>query len=703
MRTFNLRLVLWLTGIAIVSSIAVHFLHDYQIHRNAGVYLDLATKKARVAWESQPNEDQKKQGDRTQATEDALKYYQRYLTLDPEIRPFAPITANCSPTSALRNVPISSWNVYCARMNRMTRFANRRLKWPSAWGTCPKLNRIWKYFSDARRVGIQQPFMSSAASARCGNEKTTLRKSFEAAIAASPDRLSAYWLLAELLRDRRSDADAAKQAMEALVAANPKSADAHLMYARYVLDDKDLLGVTARLTTATNECSQAVALDPQHADGLALASFCAQQERRFDDARTLLRKSLDVKPQVAKRYLQLAHIELLANSADQDAAVEAAIRTVREGIAAISDKTATFDLRWRLVEMLIGKDRKTATDTDEISTLRAALQHEQPDSPLLAYLDARKLFADEKWGEAQTALETNRGRLTQWPDLQEKTDEMLGICYERSDNADQQVATYRRLLNNNPLDVDARQRYAQSLASAGQLAAALKEYEQISRFWADKGKRVPEEVFKHHFTLQMEEMWRRPKSAREWTHLQSVLAAAAKEAPRDPWFPLMSAELSVAEGNLDVARQILESAATTIEHEPSLRAALVDLAQEQNNPEEAARRLADLESRFGNSIATRLAQARCLIQQKGPDGLPELARLVLDLDKLPAAEREPEQLAQLHWQLAQLCWSQQDVVLGCQYGRQAADMLPKNLALRLVLLKQAAQCVRCHRGTAVGG
>ena len=50
MRTFNLRLVLWLAGICIVTAIVVHFLHDYQVRRNAGVYLELATQKAAIVW-----------------------------------------------------------------------------------------------------------------------------------------------------------------------------------------------------------------------------------------------------------------------------------------------------------------------------------------------------------------------------------------------------------------------------------------------------------------------------------------------------------------------------------------------------------------------------------------------------------------------------------------------------------------------------
>ena len=93
--------------------------------------------------------------------------------------------------------------------------------------------------------------------------------------------------------------------------------------------------------------------------------------------------------------------------------------------------------------------------------------------------------------------------------------------------------------------------------------------------------------------------------------------------------------------------------------------------------------------KFGDTIETRLAKARFLIHQKGKEGLPQLADFTKDVDKLPAADQEPEQLAQLHWQLAQLCWSQQDASLGRQYGRQAAELSPNNLQFRLSLLRNA--------------
>ncbi|MHB8974023.1 MAG: tetratricopeptide repeat protein [Pirellulaceae bacterium] len=511
-------------------------------------------------------------------------------------------------------------------------------------------------------------------------------KSLSAAIAISPEQLSAYSLKAELLSDRLRNSEVANKTIDAMVEANPNSADAYLLYARFVLGGKSLVKTEDRLATATEACGTALKLPPQHAEGLALAALCAQQGGKFAEAIDLLRKSLSVKPDVANRYLQLANVELQAQRAEPAAALEAAISVIRQGLAAIPDKAVTRELRWRLADLLIAKSNKTAPETAELAALRAEMQKEQADSPLIAYLNARQLFEDKNWLEAQRALEANYAKLSSRPDLQTKIDEMLVRCYSQTDNPELQLTASRRLLDKNPLDVSARRDYAEALAGAGQVVEAIGEYEQILRIIGDN---APDALARRYFILKLVEMGQRPKNRRDWAPLKQTLDEAAKKAPNDPWVPLMSAEISLAEEDPEAARLTLETAAKTMENEPALLRALGDLAQGQNDTEEAARRLAEIEKITGDTLETRSAKARFLIHQQGKEGLSQLAEFTQDVDKLPAADQEPERLAQLHWQLAQLSWSQQDAPLGRQYGQQAAKLSPHNLHFRLSLLRNA--------------
>ena len=93
MRTFNLRLVLWLAGIFLAVAVAVHYLHGFQVRRNAGVYLTLATEEDAVV-----RDKERKFPERMKAAEDAIQHYRRYLALDPRNVKARAITGNCLST-----------------------------------------------------------------------------------------------------------------------------------------------------------------------------------------------------------------------------------------------------------------------------------------------------------------------------------------------------------------------------------------------------------------------------------------------------------------------------------------------------------------------------------------------------------------------------------------------------------------------------
>ena len=280
-----------------------------------------------------------------------------------------------------------------------------------------------------------------------------------------------------------------------MVAANPQNADAYLLRAQFLLNDKDPATQDDRLEQATADCDKVVALQPDHADGWALAAMCAQQNAQqnspenkepekskegLSKAREYLRKSIGIKPNVPQRYMQLANLELLANAGDRAAAGKAAMDAIREGIAAIPDTVKNFDLRWRLADLLISSGQKDdAKVIKEVRELQAEMKKEKPDSPLIAYLEARQLYMDQKWFEAQQILENIRGGLSQRPDLRMRADEMLGRCYAQLGDTDLQLTACRHVLDENPLDNRARKDYAEALISVGRSPEAIHEYDQI--------------------------------------------------------------------------------------------------------------------------------------------------------------------------------------------------------------------------------
>ena len=86
--------------------------------------------------------------------------------------------------------------------------------------------------------------------------------------------------------------------------------------------------------------------------------------------------------------------------------------------------------------------------------LLAEMRKESPDSALLDYLDARQLFADQKWSESRKVLEAARAGLSQRPDLQMQADMLLASMFQQLGDNDLWLTAVRQKLDANPLDID---------------------------------------------------------------------------------------------------------------------------------------------------------------------------------------------------------------------------------------------------------
>ena len=509
--------------------------------------------------------------------------------------------------------------------------------------------------------------------------------------------------MAELLRDRLKNPDEARKKVDEMADRNPDNADAHIRRAHFLLRDRQPLTEKESLAEAEKACTRALVLQPENADALALASYCRQRNGDLVAAREYLRKSLAINPNVPQRYLQLAGLELdgldlLTNREDRKARVDAAVDAVRLGIRAIPEKLETFELRWKLADLLIAKDK----GQDEIAELEALLtdlkqfageikKRANVDPKIsayfearVAYLDARRLFVEGKWFEARQVLEANRNELVKEPDFLGRVDSLLARCYAQLGDQDLCLTASRRVLDNNLADKDARRQYAESLFAAGRLPEASNEYEQLVQMYG-QAVPMPVDVFKQLVVLRFIAAVRQSDKQKEaLEQLEQTLNAFERFSPKDPWKPQMRAEIFAQKGDFGAAENVLISACESQEMQnvQSLRMSLFEFALKQGDLAKAAERLTHLETSFGDSVDVRMAKARLLIKQKGKNGLSELAELANDVGKFT----EPEQL-QLYWQLAELCWSENDYPQGLGFGRRAANLAPNNLQLRLLLLQ----------------
>lgn len=713
MRTFNLRLVLWLAGIFLIVAVTVHFVHGVMVRKNAIVYRELAEKAAATALDEHGKPD-----DRIKAAEDAVSNYRRFLAFRPREVKVRADYGNLLYEIGAKN---QAYLVF-ARVLR------------DAEDSAGKLTE--EELDDVRRKQLQLAISSGQLADAKEQLRTLLAKNptdgelleqkgilhildadskrdaidaFEAAIANAPDRPTAYVHLARLYRDQLGDAAEARTTIDSMVTANPESADAYLYRARFLLEDTDPNPerTTERLSQATQDCALAMEHKPDNVEAMATAAVCAQRQGEYDRSLELLRKAIALQPGAPRLYGQLAEIEWLAGRGDDpQKAQDAAIQALRDGIAAIPDKQLNFELRWRLADRLIDVRPTDPADTsavDEARRIREELRAERETEPkvlaLVSYLDARQLYRDQKWYEAREKLEQTRDELSGNRELQVRVDEMLSACYAQLGDQDLRLTAVRRLLDTNPLSPQARQLYAEALVAVGRLKEAIDEYDTIFRMLGDK---VPAELFKRSFVLRLNDTAAEKDAAkRNWAALGALLDRNAELLKDDSWLPIMRAELALAAGDKAEARDILLAATKEDQltrDDQAVWLALVETTRQDGDDEGAAKLLADIEQKFGDSIRLRIAKARLIVNQKGKDGLAELAGVLAGSEQYTDAER-----AQLYLQCAQLGLAQGDLALGMQYGQQAAQYAPKNLQIRLFLLRLARELKDVDRAEQVAG
>ena len=146
-------------------------------------------------------------------------------------------------------------------------------------------------------------------------------ENFKKAIAIAPSQVQVYPRLASVLRYHSGRDKEADQWMEKMVAANPKSAQAHFLRGSYLksLEPND---------EAFKEAQKSLELAPDNRDGLWLAAQCCLSKNQFAQAHDYATRSIKLYPNNVGMYTVLADIELRAGN--QDKAV-AAMRGRAEG------------------------------------------------------------------------------------------------------------------------------------------------------------------------------------------------------------------------------------------------------------------------------------------------------------------------------------------------------------------------------------
>lgn len=462
MRTFNLKLILWLAGIFLVTAVAVHITHKIQVRRNAGAYLELATTQEAVA-----RDEKLGVPERMKALELARNNYRRYLSLEPtdfEARAkygkllLVQASREDLPRAyfqferVLRDIPATVEDATQQAANEKLDKEIRTLHvdLAGALGRYPDAIAHLDVLKAKAKEKGEKPEVLFGLSERqadlklAANDPEGARKILEDILnkekGGDPGRVPAARRLIDILWQREQDPTVARETADAMLAANPNDPDALLAHAVFQLNDNKADASKPnktqrelsdeRVKMARKECAEALATRPNDADGLALAAQAALRDevedakgRRQPDfaaAHDLLRKSLTLHPNAFSRWILLARIELgmRSGSGDEQAAFTAALAVIEEGVAAVEDPRGKLELSYFWAETLIGKEsvlqrlsppvELSTTETEKLNGLLTEMDKLLPGRPAVAFLYAYRRVAQQQWQGARIDLEKVR-------------------------------------------------------------------------------------------------------------------------------------------------------------------------------------------------------------------------------------------------------------------------------------------------------
>lgn len=600
MRSPNLRLLAGLLAGVVLLGAGVYVLRQYQVKRTTRALLARAERAER-------------EGDIERAESD-LRRYLGYQPADVEaLTKYGLMIERRARNAEDRYRALVTFQQVLGRdpgrkeiRRRLVDLAVR----PELKGACdpePHLRQLLRDTPDDGRL--------EAMLAKCeeGEGKfAQARTDFERAVRHAPQEIDAYVGLANLLRTRINDAAGGDKVVEALVAANPRSARAYQARAAY-LERWNLAGTGASLARARE-------LAP---DDLEVLLASARHELdtnggRLDQARTYLERSVKLDPRDSRAYRYLAEVQ------DRNGRPGDAEATLRQGIAARAgggDSGSTADdslLKLQLTEMLIAQ-QQWATAKSSIAELRKARVLPE----VTDFLDARILVGERQWREATRKLEELLSRVSHarsQADVTKKTLLLLAQCYGNTSQPDRAYLAYRRAVALDPLDLTAREGLASTLEVTGKLDEAIQEYRALSL--KAPGASIP------LARLLVQANLRLPQGQRNWDEPRRTLDRGAQSAPDSFQVPILRSEILFADGKPAEALKLLREACATHPDRVELWTELALLTASRETVERGLLMLDEAEKHLGDCVALRLARARLLAMQDPTSASKALSRLL---------------------------------------------------------------------------
>jgi tetratricopeptide (TPR) repeat protein len=649
-RTLNFTfLTIFLVAVGLLG-VGTHFLHAYQVKRNADALLEAANR-------AEADKDMDKFAD----------YLRRYVEFKPEDVDQRARYALYAESRA--KTPIEKYRVFLAMEDVLRR--DPRTERPDVRRKAAELAIAINRPADAR-AHLEHLLEVQPADAeledmlgRCeehSKQFAKARAAYEAALKHKPERVQTAYELARLLRsplnpapdlDKAADAD---KVLNSVVEAAPDSFDARMVRCRYFQAVGNLEAAERDLAYLREK------LAPDNVEVILSSAELAEARRRYDEARKHLQHGRERFPNDSRFSTALARLELRAGNEHKPAAAQ----QLREALKTTKEDPETL---WVLADLFID-----AGDNGEARKLVDKLATTKMPQVGLDFLNARLLASDGKVGEAVDLLERCRAGGTTRQGLiflNRKMNLLLGQWYEQLGNPDQQLAAYERVLSEDAISNRARAGKAIALAKLGRPDDAL----AILRTLVGD---VPT-LRLNAARLMLARDMRKPVEQRNLTEAEQMLQGAPADVKDSVEYRLLLIDLYAGSNRWEQAEAEARKACAAAPKEPRYWLTLSALYERAPKPDPAkAVATLDLaEKQLGDVVELRLARAAHAVELPSAEARLQLRKLEENMDKFSVADQ-----AKLATALAVVNYRIRQAKDALRLLRLAVERSPSDLGIR---------------------
>jgi tetratricopeptide (TPR) repeat protein len=620
MKRLNFKLALsLLVGFAVLGT-GVHFLHAFQVDRNAEGILEQADSLY-------------KKGD----LQPALEFAVRYLRLRNEDARGSKLLADIAFDIAQQPKATRAKKRFAIQeMERALRLdrddAKRRRKLldyyvESGW-IIPAIDHV-KLLRDPKVIDVELELIAAKCFAATGNyddAADVCRKliGYDAAqqtfsdTAPGRESAEAYAILADLFRENKSGSSTqADGIIEQMIAVAGDDSKAQLFaYWHWKRSGKP--------DQAKAALAEAHKLDAESPEVSLLMAQEAIEEKRIDDAEQLVKSALAEHPDNPWLYRAMAEIELRRRRPAE------AVKVVDGGLAVLPDN-----------EVLLGCLVQAHLDSNKLDEAKEVYKKLQTltDDPGYEVYEAQFLMREQKWAQAIDKLKQTRSRVMNNPSLVVHIETLQGKCHQALGQLKEAAELYGNVAAKSEDISDADLGIAQVLATTGRNAEALVKYEEIAAKLAEKSLEHTS-LWRPLLALRTWDQLRLPKAQQNWSKVETLindLNAAGKLEPIS--YVSYKAGLLANKGDIAGARQLFANALHENPNNETLWSSRIDLELRDGGPEKAMQVADQAPAALQSGLALRLARAAVFSKMDGDAGKNGLLALEKDSSSLSEQER----------------------------------------------------------------